>query len=330
MHLSRHLEEISLSALPVEIASNAGSEDTSERNDMSSPSKFNHGGSDTDQGLPSGIKAMKTDARHDVQDAHDPDSLDSHIETRNPGALSDILRLRSAAAQGDVETVARILQTKGSYGMPEAMIAAARYLRHEVFQLLLSFGANPDPSPVLAAEYPTPMLAAIGQIDTRILELLLEQKGFNPTRTFEGETYYEIARRRQGPNWEKEEHILRTAYNEYKRTRTGLDNEDSPDTGTGADHNHSEGSHINEDLQRQNSGTDASFEPEALSPTGDLTSQGELEIHQTHQRPYTCSICHMSFNREADCDKHTEISHIEKVKVWQNSYGAKSTSSSTE
>lgn len=288
MHLSRHLEEISLSALPVEIASNAGSEDTSERNDMSSPN------------------------------AHDPDSLDSHIETRNPGALSDILRLRSAAAQGDVETVARILQTKGSYGMPEAMIAAARYLRHEVFQLLLSFGANPDPSPVLAAEYPTPMLAAIGQIDTRILELLLEQKGFNPTRTFEGETYYEIARRRQGPNWEKEEHILRTAYNEYKRTRTGLDNEDSPDTGTGADHNHSEGSHINEDLQRQNSGTDASFEPEALSPTGDLTSQGELEIHQTHQRPYTCSICHMSFNREADCDKHTEISHIEKVKDYHD------------
>ncbi|OTA07872.1 hypothetical protein A9Z42_0088030 [Trichoderma parareesei] len=318
MHLSRHLEEISLSALPVEIASNAGSEDTSERDDMSSPSKFNHGGGDTDQGLPSGIKAMKNDARHDVQDAHDPDSLDSHNETRNHGTLSDILRLRSAAAQGDVETVARILQTKGSYGMPEALVTAAIYLRHEVFQLLLSFGANPDPSPVLVAEYPTPMLAAIGRIDTSILELLLEQKGFNPTRTFDGETYYEIARRRQGPNWEKEEHILRTAYNEYKRRRAGLGDEDSPDTGTEADNHHSKGSRVNEDLQRQDPGTNASFELEAPSPTGDLTSQGELEIQQTHQRPYTCSICHMSFNREADCDKHTKTLHIEKVKDYHD------------
>ncbi|KAL7816119.1 hypothetical protein V8C26DRAFT_400513 [Trichoderma gracile] len=317
MHLSRHLEEISLSALPVEIASDAASENTSELDDISFPSKINHGGSDRDQELSSGIDAMKTDTRRDVQDIHDPDSLDSPIETRNPWTLSDLLSIHSAAARGDVDTVAQILQTKGSSGMPEAMITAARYLRHEVFQLLLSLGANPDPdpSPVLAADYPTPMLAVIGQVDTRILELLLEQKSFNPTRIFKGETYYEIARRRQGPHWEREEHLLRTAYNNYRRAHTSLVEEESPDTGTEEDKDRIEDSHANGELQHQQPGSSASLIFEDSPPTREPTSQGKLEAHQ---RPYTCSICHMSFQEEADCDRHTRVLHIEKAKDYHD------------
>ncbi|KAH0491698.1 hypothetical protein TgHK011_003113 [Trichoderma gracile] len=211
---------------------------------------------------------------------------------------NDILRL--AAAQGDEETVARILQVHEGFDDPEATVAAARQGHDLVLQLLLGLGgASLDPAPVetLPADMATPMLAAIGQKNIKVIELILEQAHFNPTRTFKGETYYEIARRRQGPNWEQEENILRKAYNEYRRTHDA---------------------HVNEDLQRKDLGTNASFKPEAPSFTENPTSQSELETHQTIQRPYTCSICHMSFHKEADCDRHTKVLHIEKAKDYHD------------
>lgn len=129
--------------------------------------------------------------------------------------------LRQAAGRGDEETVARILQVKEGFDDPESMVAAARGGHDLVIQLLLGLGgANADPGPVpsLAAEFATPILAAIGQENIKVVQLLLEQQGFDPTRRFKGETYYEIARRRQGPNWKEEEDILRATYDEYKRT----------------------------------------------------------------------------------------------------------------
>ncbi|KAL2201288.1 hypothetical protein P885DRAFT_65559 [Corynascus similis CBS 632.67] len=129
--------------------------------------------------------------------------------------------LRAAAARGDEETVTRILQVRENFDDPESMVAAARGGHDIVMQLLLALGrANPDPSPISSpnSEYSTPMLAAIGQENIKVVRLLLDQTDFDPTRRFKGEAYYEIARRRRGPNWMEEEHMLKDAYDEYKKS----------------------------------------------------------------------------------------------------------------
>lgn len=129
--------------------------------------------------------------------------------------------LRSAAGRGDLETVERILQVRDNFDDAESMVAAARGGHETVMNLLLALGnANPDPSPVDSErpEIATPILAAIGQENIRVIRLLLAQSNFDPTRKFRGHTYYEIAQKRQGPNWKEEEHILKDAYDAYKRS----------------------------------------------------------------------------------------------------------------
>lgn len=127
--------------------------------------------------------------------------------------------LRQAAGRGDEETVARVLQVKDGCDDAESMVAAARGGHEPVIQLLLGLGgAQADPEPVSSQpeEFATPMLAAIGQENIKVLELLLNQQGFDPTRRYKGETYYEIARRRRGTNWKEEEEMLKKAYDAYK------------------------------------------------------------------------------------------------------------------
>lgn len=130
--------------------------------------------------------------------------------------------LRQAAARGDEETVTRVLQVRESCDDPEALVGAARGGHNVVMELLLALGgANPDPAPLkhLPPQYSTPMLAAIGQENVKVIKLLLNQNGFDPTRRFKNETYHEIARRREGPSWKEEEHMLKNAYDEYRKTR---------------------------------------------------------------------------------------------------------------
>lgn len=129
--------------------------------------------------------------------------------------------LRAAAARGDEETVTRILQVRDNFDDPESMVAAARGGHDIVMQLLLALGrANPDPSPITSSnsEYSTPILAAIGQENIKVVRLLLDQTDFDPTRRVKGEHYYEIARRRRGPNWMEEEHMLKDAYDEHRKS----------------------------------------------------------------------------------------------------------------
>lgn len=130
--------------------------------------------------------------------------------------------LRQAAGRGDEETVMRILQVRVASDDPEAMVAAARGGHDIIMNLLLALGnCNPDPAPVssMSPDSATPMLAAIGQENIAVVELLLGQAGkFDPTRRFRGETYYEIAKRRQGPHWEDEHRILKKAYDEHKKS----------------------------------------------------------------------------------------------------------------
>lgn len=77
-----------------------------------------------------------------------------------------------------------------------------------VLQLLIALGRNqehdpePLPSPEYRAGHNTPMLAAIGGGNVKVVELLLKQSGFDPTRRiYRGYTYYELAKQRQSSNW---------------------------------------------------------------------------------------------------------------------------------
>lgn len=140
--------------------------------------------------------------------------------------------LRQAAARGDNETVTRIIQVKEHCDDPEALVNAARGGHSLIVELLLALGgANPDPlRPVsgLQPEYATPMLAAIGGENIEVVKLLLNAADFDPTRRYKGETYYEIARRREGPMWKEEEHILKNAYDEHKSKKAKTSKTKSP------------------------------------------------------------------------------------------------------
>jgi len=137
--------------------------------------------------------------------------------------------LRAAAARGDEETVTRILQVRETFDDPESMVAAARGGHEMVMQLLLALGrANPDPGPISNNEYSTPMLAAIGQENIKVIKLLLDQTDFDPTRRFKGETYHDIAKRRRGPNWMEEETMLKKAFDEHRKTHRGESKTKSP------------------------------------------------------------------------------------------------------
>lgn len=70
----------------------------------------------------------------------------------------------------------------------------------------------------MPAESATPILAAIGRENLQVIELLLNQSNFDPTRLVSGETYYEIAKKRGGHIWKDEEAVLRKAFEKYKET----------------------------------------------------------------------------------------------------------------
>lgn len=140
--------------------------------------------------------------------------------------------LRLAAAKGDEETVTRVLQVKDRCDDPGAMVAAAKAGHEVVVQLLLALG-NADPDPEASSsqgEFSTPILAAIGQENIKVVQLLLDQSNFDPTRKFRGLTYYEIAEKRQGTNWKEEEQLLKEAYDAYalKKSRGETNKNKSP------------------------------------------------------------------------------------------------------
>jgi ankyrin repeat protein len=125
--------------------------------------------------------------------------------------------LRVLAAKGNVQGVIYVLNILGK-AEPDALIAAAKAGHEEVLQYLLAMGdADPDPDPIpeLKPGFNTPILAAIGRGHLDVVKLLVEQGGFNPTKKWKGKTYYEIAADRKGDNWQKEQEILKTAYEKY-------------------------------------------------------------------------------------------------------------------
>ena len=131
-------------------------------------------------------------------------------------------RLRDASGKGDLTIVDHILKMRPKADT-ESVLAAARGGHDVVLGLLLAIGnVDPDPEPLRSGEYKpaysTPMLAAIGRGNNNVINLLLGQPGFDPTRRlFRGLTYYEIAKERQGSEWEEEFDMLKEAYDNYKQ-----------------------------------------------------------------------------------------------------------------
>ncbi|KAJ5636571.1 uncharacterized protein N7484_009884 [Penicillium longicatenatum] len=128
--------------------------------------------------------------------------------------------LMNFAAKGDemgVVSILNVLQKADN----ASLIAAAKGGHHDVLSLMYAMGnADADPNPLRGAGlkpgYNTPMLAAIGRGNTAVINLILSQPGFNPTRRlYEDRTYFELSRSRQGENWEDEYDILKSAYEKY-------------------------------------------------------------------------------------------------------------------
>jgi hypothetical protein len=128
--------------------------------------------------------------------------------------------LRDFAAKGDIAGVANILNMLQKADT-ESLIAAAKGGHDEVLGILLGMGdPDPDPEPLQTGShkqgYNTPMLAAIGRGNLTVIQLLLNQRGFDPTRRDRrGRTYYELSQERKGDHWEKEYDLLREAHNNY-------------------------------------------------------------------------------------------------------------------
>ncbi|KAL8669570.1 MAG: hypothetical protein Q9168_005852, partial [Polycauliona sp. 1 TL-2023] len=142
-------------------------------------------------------------------------------------------KLREACGKGDLAVVDYILKMRPEVGT-DAVIAAVRGGHQLVLEILFAIGKpEHDPDPVESSDFlpgrNTPMLASIGRGHIPVIKLLVSQRRFNPTRRlFKDLTYYELAKERQGSNWEEEYEILKDAYDDYKINGGRRSNHGSP------------------------------------------------------------------------------------------------------
>lgn len=138
--------------------------------------------------------------------------------------------LRDKAGKGDMAGVDHILNMRPEADT-ESVLAAARGGHEPVLQLLIAIGKpKPDPEPLRLPAYKpgfnTPMLAAIGRGNVKVIQLLLAQPDFDPTRRLhQGMTYYDIAKERQGSDWQEEVAVLKEAFDKHSgraRKKGGL------------------------------------------------------------------------------------------------------------
>lgn len=141
--------------------------------------------------------------------------------------------LRDAAGKGDLAIVDHILKMRPRADS-ESVLAAARGGHEIVIELLIAIGRpDPDPDPLQSGDhkpaYSTPMLGAIGRGNVKVIQLLLNQPGFDPTRRlYRGMTYHEIAKERQSSDWEEEYKVLKEAYDSHMNHGTKKANHGSP------------------------------------------------------------------------------------------------------
>jgi ankyrin repeat protein len=120
------------------------------------------------------------------------------------------------AADGDIIAVGELLNSNIKPNIA-CGVAAARGGHYDILSILLAHGLKADPDPSKHSE--TPMLVAIGRGHLKIVDLLLEQDNFNPTRRDRnGKTYYELSDERRGPKWEHERDILKRAFDAWQQS----------------------------------------------------------------------------------------------------------------
>ena len=142
-------------------------------------------------------------------------------------------RLREEAGKGNLEIVDHILKMQPKV-QPDAVLAAVKGGHDDVLGLMFAIAPpDPDPEPLQSHEhqpgYATPMLAAIGRGNTKVIRLILNQPGFDPTRRLvKNQTYPEIAEDRKGEEWEEEVRMLQQAIDEHQKTGGRRSNTNSP------------------------------------------------------------------------------------------------------
>ncbi|KAJ4304640.1 hypothetical protein N0V90_000166 [Kalmusia sp. IMI 367209] len=121
------------------------------------------------------------------------------------------------AGDGDILAVGELINSNIRPNIA-CGVAASRGGHYDILSILLASGLKVDPDPSKHSE--TPMLVAIGRGHLRIVNLLLEQDAFDPTRrNRDGKTYWQISEERRGPKWEQEREMLKHAYDTFKMTR---------------------------------------------------------------------------------------------------------------
>ncbi|USP78379.1 hypothetical protein yc1106_05653 [Curvularia clavata] len=120
------------------------------------------------------------------------------------------------AGDGDILAVGELINSNIKPNIT-CGVAAARGGHYDILSILLASGLKADPDPSKHPE--TPMTVAIGRGYLKIIQLLLEQDNFNPTRrNKDNKTYWEISEERHGPKWEEERDMLKRACEEYQKT----------------------------------------------------------------------------------------------------------------
>lgn len=118
------------------------------------------------------------------------------------------------AGDGDILAVGELINSNIKPNIT-CGVAAARGGHYDILSILLASGLKADPDPSKHPE--TPMTVAIGRGHLKIIQLLLEQDNFDPTRrNKEHKAYYELAQEKAGPRWELERDVLKRAYDEHK------------------------------------------------------------------------------------------------------------------
>ncbi|KAL9103445.1 MAG: hypothetical protein Q9163_001508 [Psora crenata] len=142
-------------------------------------------------------------------------------------------RLRDEAGKGNIMIVDHILRMRPEADI-QSVLAAVKGGHDDVLGLMIAVASpDPDPEPLRSPghnpAFSTPMLAAIGRGNLEIIQLLLDQPGFDPTRRPFGDlTYSELAKERQGSGWIEEYSMLQKAYDAFLKDHGRRSNSASP------------------------------------------------------------------------------------------------------
>jgi ankyrin repeat protein len=160
--------------------------------------------------------AMRREVDTSVHDEEKPGQRQSKTASRLLYNEFNVETLIEKAGDGDILAVGELINSNIKPNIT-CGVAAARGGHYDILSILLASGLKADPDPSKHPE--TPMTVTIGRGHIKIINLLLEQDNFDPTRrNKEGKTYWEIAEERRGPKWEQERDILKRACDEHRST----------------------------------------------------------------------------------------------------------------